>query len=330
MTVGAADIALMDRWQRDFPLMPYPFNEAGRKVGYDETATIAAFRRLRDAGVLSRIGAVVRPNTAGSSLLAAMRVPPERLDDVAAIVTREPLVNHNYERAHAFNLWFVIAGRTPDAVQATVGSIERQTGIEVLQLPLVRAYHIDLGFSLDGNGAERSRRSAPPGAPFPPDPVDCAMLAALEDGLALRRRPFRELADRLDATEQAVLARLRRLIAAGVITRFGCVVRHRALGYTANAMAVWDIPDGSVDAIARRFARNARVTLCYARPRRLPDWPYNLFCMVHARARPEAYAVIDDLNLVGETALNDQAVLFSTHCFKQRGATFSEATGGLH
>jgi hypothetical protein len=88
-------------------------------------------------------------------------------------------------------------------------------------------------------------------------------------------------------------------------------------------MAVWNIPDDDVDAAARMFANNPSVTLCYRRPRRLPGWPYNLFCMVHAKSRPEAFAVIDDLNLVAGTGLNAQAVLFSTRCFKQRGAVLS-------
>ena len=145
-----------------------------------------------------------------------------------------------------------------------------------------------------------------------------------------RKRPFRQLADSLAVDEEDIVDRLQYLIARGVITRFGCVVRHRKLGYTANAMAVWDIPDDSVDAVAARFASNPQVTLCYRRPRRLPDWRYNLFCMVHAKTRHDAYAVIDDLNLVGETGLNEQAVLFSTRCFKQRGALFSQSRGGLH
>jgi len=87
MTPSARDIALIDRWQRDFPLIERPFAEVGREFGRDEMAIIAAFRRLRYAGVISRIGAVVRPNTVGASTLAAMRVPPERLETVARIVS---------------------------------------------------------------------------------------------------------------------------------------------------------------------------------------------------------------------------------------------------
>ncbi len=122
--------------------------------------------------------------------------------------------------------------------------------------------------------------------------------------------------------ETDLLERIRRLIEAGIVTRFGCVVRHRALGYTANAMAVWDVPDAEVEARAQEFLRNPAVTLCYRRRRHLPDWPYNLFCMIHAKSERDAHAAIDELNLVSDTGLCHQSVLFSTRCFKQSGARF--------
>jgi DNA-binding Lrp family transcriptional regulator len=112
-----------------------------------------------------------------------------------------------------------------------------------------------------------------------------------------------------------------------IISRFGCVVRHRRLGYAANAMAVWDVPDAEVAAVAAVLARHPRVSLCYRRPRRLPDWRYNLFCMVHARTRSDALAVIADLDRAAGEARHPSAVLFSTRCFKQRGARFSQPTG---
>jgi hypothetical protein len=99
------------------------------------------------------------------------------------------------------------------------------------------------------------------------------------------------------------------------------------LGYSSNAMVVWDVPDAMVDRVAATFVRHPRVTLCYRRPRRPPVWPYNLFCMVHAKARSDAHAVIDEINLQADTGLMRQAVLFSTRCFKQRGAVFSSFAG---
>jgi DNA-binding Lrp family transcriptional regulator len=328
MTPNASEINLIDRWQRDFPLTERPFAEIGRKIGFDEMATIETFQRMRDAGAISRIGAVVRPHTVGASTLAAMRVPSEQMERVINIVNREPMVNHNYERTHALNLWFVIAGPDVAAVASTIDRIEENSGIDVLDLPLQRAYHIDLGFSLAGAQKKNERRkSLSADHDYCPEPVDRILLAAIEEGLPITSRPYREVAEKIGFDEKHVLSRLHQLAAAGVVTRFGCVVRHRALGYAANAMAVWDIADTKIDEVADQFIRHPKVTLCYRRPRRLPEWPYNLFCMVHAKSRYDGYAAIDELNLVADTGLNKQAVLFSTRCFKQRGAVFSHRAG---
>ncbi len=328
MTLGATELALIDRWQRGFPLTERPFAVVGQSAGLGERETIATFERLRDEAVISRVGAVVRPHTIGASTLAAMRVAAGRLDEVAALVSAEPLVSHNYQREHALNLWFVVTGPHRGAVAATLERIERNSGLPVVDLPLLKAYHLDLGFPLR-NGRERAVTGMP-SSDYRPDLCDRALLAAIEDGLPLVPRPYEAAARRVDLNGNEVIERLERLIAAGIVTRFGCVVRHRALGYAANAMAVWDVPDNIVDTLASRIVQNPRVTLCYRRPRRIPQWPYNLFCMIHAKTRAEALATIEDLNALGELALFNQAVLFSTRCFKQRGAVFSERTKGLH
>jgi DNA-binding Lrp family transcriptional regulator len=112
------------------------------------------------------------------------------------------------------------------------------------------------------------------------------------------------------------------MIDAGIIKRLGVVVRHHELGYRANAMVVWDVPDARVEQIGRRLGDIDCVTLCYQRPRRLPDWPYNLFSMVHGQDRDDVLACIG--RLVEALGLGDipHAVLFSGRRFKQRGACY--------
>ena len=322
MRPTSTELALIDRWQHDFPLVEQPFEVVGRSAALDEQETIRVFRRMQEHDVISRIGAVVRPNTVGASTLAALQVSPDRLEQVAEIVSREPLVTHNYEREHLLNLWFVIAGADAEAIAATIHSIEAQSGLSVIDLPMLRAYHLGLGFSLSEPCA-KERTASRLATDYSPNSHDRSILAAIENGLPLVEQPYRAVADQLDLDQAEVIARLEQLVATGVVTRFGCVVRHAKLGYNANAMAVWDVPDDMIEAVAATFARYPRVTLCYRRPRRLPLWPYNLFCMVHARSRREAHAAIDELNLLADTGANNQAVLFSTRCFKQRGAVFS-------
>lgn len=156
------------------------------------------------------------------------------------------------------------------------------------------------------------------------DGIDRRLLAALEPGLPLVSRPFASLGARVGLGEEEVIARLRRLVAEGVVKRFGVVVHHRALGYRANAMVVWNIPDDRVGEIGRTLAALPFVTLCYRRPRR-PGWPYNLFCMIHGKDRGTVLGQIARANEAAGIGALPQAVLFSTRAFRQRGARYGLA-----
>ena len=155
--------------------------------------------------------------------------------------------------------------------------------------------------------------------------IDRQLLAAIQDGLPLVSQPYAAVAARIGLDEADVLARLRRLLADGVIKRFGVIVRHHELGYRANAMVVWDLPDEAVTAAGERLAKLPFVTLCYRRPRRLPDWPYTLFCMIHGRDRAAVEALIEQATTTAELTDVPRAVLFSRRAFKQRGARYGQS-----
>lgn len=142
----ALERALIDRFQHGLPLVERPFAAMAEALGSDEESVLAALRRMAALGVLSRVGAVVGANDGRAGTLAAMAVPPERLEAVAAEVSAMPEVNHNYAREHQFNLWFVANAADRPALDHTLARIRSQTGYDVLDLPLVEAYHIDLGF----------------------------------------------------------------------------------------------------------------------------------------------------------------------------------------
>ena len=347
--LDALDRRLLDEHQRGFPVCETPFAEIARALGCEADEVLRRLARLRRDGVVSRVGPVFTPGRIGASTLAAMAVPPARLESVAACVIRYRAVNHNYERAHAINLWFVLAAPDTDEISEALADIRRRTGLEVLDLRLERAYHIDLGFPLwrraeasgtrssgaEGNGAawggarpNGAGRSdtTPAGAytPGPPAALDASdrrLVGAIQDGLPLTARPYAAVARRTGLSEALVMDRLARLLDDGVIKRMGVVVRHRELGYRANAMVVFDVPDHRVDAAGERLARVSRVTLCYRRGRRLPRWPYNLYCMIHGQDRAEVMGRVDGLPADAVAGL-DRAVLFSRRRFRQRGARY--------
>ncbi len=152
--------------------------------------------------------------------------------------------------------------------------------------------------------------------------LDRRLIAALQPGLSTTSRPYAAVADAAGTTESEAIERISALIERGVIKRFGTIVRHRELGYRDNAMVVWDIPNRVVADIGRRMAESSAVTLCYRRPRRRPDWPYNLFCMIHGRDRGAVARQVEDLAEELGIADAPRAVLFSRRRFKQRGADY--------
>jgi DNA-binding Lrp family transcriptional regulator len=139
---------LLNEFQQGLPLVPEPFAEIARRLGVYETTVLETLRRLQTEGVVSRVGAVFQPNRVGASTLAAMAVPEDELENVAAIVNGFDEVNHNYEREHRFNLWFVVAADDEDRLQEVLAEIEQRCGYPVLDLPLLEDFHIDLGFDL--------------------------------------------------------------------------------------------------------------------------------------------------------------------------------------
>ena len=159
------------------------------------------------------------------------------------------------------------------------------------------------------------------------DETDRRLLAALQNGLPLVARPYDEIGRRIGLRGDEVQARLARLKQLNVLRRFGVVVRHHELGYGANAMVVWDVPDDEVRALGQCLAEFDFITLCYRRPRRLPQWRYNLYCMIHGKSREEVLAHLEWM--VGHCGLAalPHAVLFSKRRFKQRGAAYFDVQG---
>lgn len=320
---------LLNAFQRDFPLCEAPYAAIAAELGASEPWVLSTLRRFAAEGIVSRIGVIFRPGSVGASALAAMAVPPSRLADVARNVNAHPGVNHNYEREHRFNLWFVANAPDQAMLRGLIAQIEREAVLPVIVMPLLREYHIDLGFDLDGVAKKTLPAAAGPlGSVLQLGGEDRRLVAALQEGLPLVSHPYAAIAKRCrlpcEGGERHVLRQIGEWLCDGIVKRVGVIVRHRPLGYVANVMAVWDVPDAIVDAVAVALAREPGVTLCYRRARALPAWPYNLFCMMHGRERRQVDALLDGVCSRAALAAFPHARLFSTTAFKQRGAVHFE------
>jgi len=340
--VDDVDAQLIDGFQSGFPVVERPFDRVGESLGVDGDEALDRVKRLSEAGIFRRFGAVLNPPVVGSSTLAAVRAPADRFDDVAAQVNGYRQVNHNYARDHEWNMWFVVTAGSRDRRDAVIAEIEAQTGLDVLVLPMLTDYYIDLEFpvvngdrfareSLQSTAVDATRVTETAVADL--TPLDRSVLLEIQDGLPLTATPYRDVAAAIerDATPvsadvPSVLAAVERLRDDGCIKRVGCVVNHLVTGFDANCMVVWDVPDEELDARGVAVGELPYVTLCYHRPRR-PDhgWEYNLFTMVHGREQAAVDEKIDEL--AADHLPFDHERLYSTATLKQTGAQYEDLVG---
>ena len=336
--VDAVDAALIDEYQSGFPVEPRPFERVAREVSAETDVDVDAgemldrVRDLRERGVFRRFGAVLNPPVIGSSTLAAVRAPEDRFDEVAEVINGYRQVNHNYRRDHAWNQWFVVTAGSRERRDAILAEIEERTGCEVLALPMLTDYYIDLEFpvvngdrfareSLDETAVSATRISEDARGDL--SALEADLLLAIQDGFPLSATPYADVASEIDAPLDDVLAAVERLLADGCIKRIGCVVNHVVTGFTNNCMVVWDVPDDALDERGEAVGSLPYVTLCYHRPRRPEqEWEYNLFTMIHGREAEAVDAKIDEL--AADHLPYPHERLYSTETLKQTGARYED------
>ena len=139
---------LLNDFQHHLPLSPTPFADMAEQLGVSEEDVMTTIDSLQRSGVISRIGPVFTPNRIGVSTLAAMSIPEDELECVARIISAFPEVNHNYQREHEFNLWFVVTASSEEHLAIVLHEIEQHAGYSLMSLPMLEDYFIDLGFKL--------------------------------------------------------------------------------------------------------------------------------------------------------------------------------------
>jgi DNA-binding Lrp family transcriptional regulator len=321
------DRELLDLLQYAFPLEVRPFAVLGEALELEEAQILARVRRLQDEGLIRRLGPIFDSRRLGyDSTLAAFRVPPERLDEVADQVSQHPGVSHNYARTHPYNLWFTLTLPRERDLRAAIARMARENGVEdFLHLPSLRVFKIGVQFSLS------DEKPTPPSASPPPSPEPAVLsdferevVRALQGPLPVVERPFAPAAAHLGISEEELVEKVREFDREGVIRRVSAVLRHRRAGFTANGMACWAIPEEQIEHAGQTAAAFPEVSHCYHRPAYPPDWPYTLFTMVHGREQEEVEAVIERIHqVIGPV---EHSVLYSTKEYKKQRVRYFENT----
>ncbi len=321
--LDAIDREILNIIQWEFPLVRRPFLAIGERLGIGEEEVISRIRRLKDGQIIREIDAIFDTRRLKyKSALVAMSVEEDRIEDVAEAVNKHPGVSHNYERDDAnYNLWFTIAVPPYGNVKHEVERFASLEGVKrYMILPTVKLYKI--GVRLDMSGDDDSIDIKPTEANtrpvtytnFEPDETDKRFIRELQKDIEVVSEPFDEPAKRLGVSVEEYLARAKYYESIGVMRRFAAILRHRNAGFIANGMIVWIVPEARVDEVGTLLASFPQVTHCYRRPT-YPDWPYNLYSMVHARSREVCEGIAREF--ASRIGIDEYRILFSTREFKK-------------
>jgi DNA-binding Lrp family transcriptional regulator len=321
------DRRLLNLLQGAFPLVERPFAALAAELGVSENEVLGRARRLRDAGVIRHLSAIFDVYRVGyRSALVACVVPPERLDDAAAVISAHPGVSHNYSREHRFNLWFVMAVPGDEDFDAAVDALVRRAGVETYHvLPAKRLFKIAVEYDMVGGAAAAQKRDnghrKSPRRPLTEQEKQIVRL--LQEDLLITSRPFAPAARALGMSEPELMSRLRSLQDEGIMRRFAAVLRHQEAGFESNGMVCWRPPEDRIEATGEALAADPRVSHCYWRPT-FHDWPYPVFSMIHAQKREEVERIARELS--DKIGVPEYAILFSVREYKkERVKYFVEA-----
>jgi DNA-binding Lrp family transcriptional regulator len=331
MELDTQDRQLMNMLQAEFPLVEEPFAAMGAHLGVSAGDVITRIARLKAGGMVRWISGVFDPWKIGyRTTLAAMRVPPERLDAAAGVVSAHPGVSHNYARRHDYNLWFTLSVPKERSLEAALqGLAQLAQPLETLNLPAVRVFKrrvfvdmmADTVSHRSTTGAEEPEEEMPHSKAEALSEQDRNLVRLLQADLPLRERPFAELGKDAGISAVEVLGYVQRLHDRGIMRRYGASIGHRKAGLVANALSCWDITEAKVRETGRRVAHLNAVSHCYER-RRDPRWPYNLFAMIHGRSEDDCEAVAEEI--ARDTATSHYVLLYSSVEYKKEKVPYFE------
>ena len=326
------DKQLLNLIQTEVPVIARPWTALGAKLGSSETEIMQRVGALKTARVIRQISAIFDTQSLGyESSLVACQCDPHREDEVAGIINAHPGVSHNYRRDHVFNLWYTLAVAPTSRIglAGTIEILHRQTGaISTRPLPTLHLFKIGVELDVAGTGQagdkgavryDHTRRQVA----TPLTDLEIRYVRAMQQDLPVEPEPFVAIAGQLGISLEELQRLTAGMIAAGRLRRFSAVLRHRELGFSANGMGIWAVPEADVLRVGEQMAAYRAVTHCYQRPT-YPDWPYNIFTMIHARSRDECHAVVNQI--AHETGITEHGVLFSTKEYKKVRVQYFTAT----
>ncbi len=318
---------LLFQMQNSFPMVEKPFEVIAKALNTTEEQILTMVQKLKDEKIIRQTSAIFDTKRLGyKSSLVAFKVDEDKVNEAAKIINAHPGVSHNYLRNHGYNIWFTMAV-APDSklgLEKTIAILKERTGAkDAIILPTLKMFKISVKMDTTGKRAKKEKLKKLSHKTIELTPEHISVIKALQKDIEITEEPFKKSIEALGMDYERFFALAHELKESGVMRRFATILNHRKAGFGANAMSVWAVPEEKGEAIGKEMAEFSAVSHCYLRPS-YPNWPYNLFAMVHAKTQEECDTLIEEM--AKESGLTEYSKLYSTVEFKkQRLVYFDDA-----
>jgi len=318
---------LLYHMQNSFPLTQKPFEALADTLGVAEEKVLSMVQKLKEDKIIRQTSAIFDTKRLGyKSSLVAFRVDEADIENAAAIINAHPEVSHNYLRNHDYNIWFTMAV-TPESrlgLEKTIEILKTRTKAkDAIILPTLKMFKISVKMDSTGKRAKKEKLKKLAHKELMLTARHVVVIKALQKDIEVISEPFKKATQKLNLSYEAFFDLAKELKESGVMRRFATILNHRKAGFGANAMSVWAVPQAEGERIGKEMAEFSAVSHCYLRPS-YPNWPYNLFAMVHAKTQKECDTLIEEM--AQQSGLTKYGKLYSTREFKkQRLVYFDDA-----
>ncbi len=310
---------LLYMMQNEFPLAPKPFEILAKKFNVSENEIIDTIKKLKEEKIIRQTSAIFDTKRLGyKSTLVAFKVDKENIEHCALVINTHPGVSHNYLRNHEFNIWFTLAvdPNTQLGLEKTVEILAKLGGAkDFILLPTIKMFKISVKMDTTGKQAKKEQVKKQKIKDITLNSKHIAVIKELQKDIDLVSEPFLEAIKKLNMSYEEFFLIANELKQSGIMRRFATILNHRKAGFVANAMSVWDVNEKNAEEIGAKLASFSAVSHCYLRPK-YPNWPFNLFAMVHAKTQKECDALIEEM--ANEVGVKNYKKLYSSVEFKKQ------------
>ncbi|NPA74071.1 MAG: Lrp/AsnC family transcriptional regulator [Epsilonproteobacteria bacterium] len=304
--------------QKNFPLSPRPFESIAKSLDCSEEEVLDIVKSEKDKGTIRQISAIFDTKRLGyRSSLVAFKVDENDIDNAVEVINSHPGVSHNYERDHEFNIWFTIAV-PPDSKLGLEKSIsllsELSNAKEYIALPTIKLFKIAVKMDTTGKAPKKEKIKRRVHKDIEINDLHKNIIKYAQNDIEITKEPFKDMIEKIGVSYEKFFDILDELKNAGVMRRYAAILNHRKAGFNANAMVVWDIDEEIAQEMGEKIASFSAVSHCYLRPK-YPNWPYNLFSMVHGKTKDETDAIVKEMEK--EVVFHSNRYLYSSREFKK-------------